>query len=322
MRDGRQQPSGSIGPTDERRPLGQVIDFTSGRAIDVPPSHRSARWQWLVVAAIAVIAALAGLTWWTSEQARKERVLAAAAAYESRPQRIEFSDIVRDPLPAGLPDAMPTEPVPYAASSSGGTTEESAGVLAPPPMSPVLAAAPEAIPEQEKLSEAAPPKRDRRSVPVLVFDSKGDTATRTGSDGILAPTPERSSTRQERKETVRTPAAASLTRGTVIPAILETAINAELLGFVRAVVSTDVRSHDGAGVLVPRSSRLVGRYEGTGADARVVWTRLTRPDGTAVNLGAGAATTVVSSRSKGDSLRVRQGEPVRVFVGKTVALPE
>lgn len=84
----------------------------------------------------------------------------------------------------------------------------------------------------------------------------------------------------------------TVTQGTMIPAILETAINTDVPGFVRAVVSQDVRSFDGSTVLVPRSSRLVGQYQsGLQAGQRrvyVIWTRVIRPDGVSVSLGSPA----------------------------------
>ncbi len=82
--------------------------------------------------------------------------------------------------------------------------------------------------------------------------------------------------------------ATTVTQGTMIPAILETAINTDVPGFVRAVVSQDVRSFDGARVLIPRSSRLVGQYQsGLQAGQRrayVIWQRVIRPDGVTVSL--------------------------------------
>lgn len=82
----------------------------------------------------------------------------------------------------------------------------------------------------------------------------------------------------------------TVTQGTLIPAILETAIDSDLPGYVRAVVSEDVRSFDGRRVLVPRSSRLIGQYKsGLAAGqtrAYVMWTRLIRPDGVSVALAS------------------------------------
>ncbi|MDP5103555.1 MAG: type VI secretion protein, partial [Erythrobacter sp.] len=84
----------------------------------------------------------------------------------------------------------------------------------------------------------------------------------------------------------------TVTEGTLIPAILETAINTDVPGYVRAVVSQDVRSFDGKRILVPRSSRLIGQYQ-AGVEqgqkrAYVIWTRLIRPDGASVNLASPA----------------------------------
>ncbi|MGC4250648.1 MAG: TrbI/VirB10 family protein [Sphingobium sp.] len=84
----------------------------------------------------------------------------------------------------------------------------------------------------------------------------------------------------------------TVTQGTLIPAILETAIDSDLPGYVRAVVSEDVRSFDGQRILVPRSSRLIGQYKsGLAAGqtrAYVMWTRLIRPDGVSVALASPA----------------------------------
>ncbi|MEE4538461.1 MAG: TrbI/VirB10 family protein [Erythrobacter sp.] len=86
--------------------------------------------------------------------------------------------------------------------------------------------------------------------------------------------------------------ATTVTEGTIIPAILETAINTDVPGYVRAVVSQDVRSFDGKRVLIPRSSRLIGQYQ-SGVQqgqkrAYVIWTRLIRPDGASVNIASPA----------------------------------
>jgi type IV secretion system protein VirB10 len=82
-------------------------------------------------------------------------------------------------------------------------------------------------------------------------------------------------------------------QGTLIPAVLETAIDTDVPGYVRAVVSQDVRSFDGSRVLIPRSSRLIGEYKGvTQAGQRrafLMWTRLVRPDGVSIALASPGA---------------------------------
>ncbi len=164
----------------------------------------------------------------------------------------------------------------------------------------------------------------------------------------------------------------TVAQGTMIPAILETAIDTDVPGYVRAVVSQDVRSFDGSRILVPRSSRLVGQYQsGLQAGQRrayVIWTRLIRPDGVSVNLASpatgfdgttglagqvdnhffqrfgsamllsviGGLTTIASGGAsvilgggqnaastalqqdgqRPPTVRVRQGEPIRVFTAR------
>ncbi|MDE0694914.1 MAG: hypothetical protein OXH76_03665 [Boseongicola sp.] len=101
-----------------------------------------------------------------------------------------------------------------------------------------------------------------------------------------------------------------LARGSVIPAVLESSIDSDLPGLVRARVAETV--HDtvtGGHVLVPRGARLVGTY---GSSARagqrrlfVSWTDLLLPDGTPVplggtgSLGADGASGVRGRRSTG-----------------------
>ncbi len=80
--------------------------------------------------------------------------------------------------------------------------------------------------------------------------------------------------------------------GAIIAATLETAINSDLPGYVRAVVTRDVMGFDGRRTLIPSGSRLIGQYKSglTAGQSRafIVWTRLTRPDGVTVSLGSPA----------------------------------
>lgn len=81
-------------------------------------------------------------------------------------------------------------------------------------------------------------------------------------------------------------------QGAVIPAVLETAINSDLPGYTRAIVSRDIRSFDGTAVLIPRGSRLVGQYKSglTSGETRafIIWNRLIRPDGLSIQLASPA----------------------------------
>ena len=79
-------------------------------------------------------------------------------------------------------------------------------------------------------------------------------------------------------------------QGTLIEASLETAISTDLAGNVSAIVSHDVWSFDMSRVLVPRGSRLFGRYEADAAAGQrrvlIAWDRLVTTDGQSVELAA------------------------------------
>ena len=81
-------------------------------------------------------------------------------------------------------------------------------------------------------------------------------------------------------------------QGFVIPAVLETAIDSDLPGSVRAVVSRDVHGFDGAQVLIPRGSKLIGQYRSAAAvgqtRAFVVWSRIITPQGVSIDVGSPA----------------------------------
>jgi type IV secretion system protein VirB10 len=83
---------------------------------------------------------------------------------------------------------------------------------------------------------------------------------------------------------------AMISEGTLIPGILETAINSDLPGQIRAITSQDVFSFDGRRVLIPAGTRLIGEYQSevTRGQKRifVIWTRLLRDDGVTVRLNS------------------------------------
>jgi type IV secretion system protein VirB10 len=80
-------------------------------------------------------------------------------------------------------------------------------------------------------------------------------------------------------------------QGTLIRATLETGIQSDLPGMVRAQVRDPVYSFAGQ-LMVPRGSSLIGRYESGLVRGQtrvfVVWTRLLRPDGVSMALASPA----------------------------------
>lgn len=81
-------------------------------------------------------------------------------------------------------------------------------------------------------------------------------------------------------------------QGTIIGAVMETALNSDLPGFARAVIQRDVLSFDGSAVLIPAGSRVIGQYKSGVAKGAsrifIVWTRVLRPDGASISIGSPA----------------------------------
>ncbi len=74
-----------------------------------------------------------------------------------------------------------------------------------------------------------------------------------------------------------------IAQGKLIHGVLETAINTQLPGVIRAIVSRDIFAEAGTERLVPKGSRMIGVYNTDvfRGQSRVfiVWTRIIRPDG-------------------------------------------
>lgn len=89
---------------------------------------------------------------------------------------------------------------------------------------------------------------------------------------------------------------ALIAQGTLIRGFLETAINSDMPGMVRAVVRENVYSLDGRRILVPRGSRLVGEYKSGLSRGQkrvfVVWNRLVMSDGTQVDIASPGADNI------------------------------
>jgi type IV secretion system protein VirB10 len=183
--------------------------------------------------------------------------------------------------------------------------------LPPPPvLAPIVPPPVEAPPEPIAVMEPVvapppPPPRRTSTVPALVVDitagteSPGADAGKAGAvapdrlsaneafaDRLVRSAPESAGTDRLTSTDLVVP------QGTIITAVLETAIDSDLPGLVRAVVSRDVLGFDGSKVLIPRGSRLVGQYSSGVAlnqsRAFVIWTRVLRSDGVSVQLVSAA----------------------------------
>lgn len=203
----------------------------------------------------------------------------------------------------------------------GDTAPETAPVVAAPPATmptpapaPVAAVAPVAPPSGNLAAQLAsidpnlPDPGQSRGMPMIYDTSAGDAAAGAAA-AVAATGPAATEHNGQSNDELFAVRAASdeppmasarslgdgrhtVVQGTLLPAVLETAVNSDLPGYARAIISRDVRGFDGSTVLVPRGSRLVGQYKSNLAAgqsrAYIMWTRLIRPDGVSVQLGSPA----------------------------------
>jgi type IV secretion system protein VirB10 len=285
MRLPEKNPGGGAAGADPRDSAqSEVIDLASRTAYPAVANRQGKSDTLVLLAGVGFVALLGAATWWG---------LNASRTVDVAPQ--PEADVAAAPAPA---------PAPAEASPLDGLPSANAGAAGPRP-DPAPAAT---LDEQQLVGSAANPYNS----PALVFDGSwaanvADAAT--AAEAAAATTPQGSVipgggaagefaariggvgggpalARQDINP------ATTIATGTMIPAVLETAINTDVPGYVRAVVSQDVKSFDGSRVLVPRSSRLVGQYQsGLQAGqtrAYVIWTRLIRPDGVSVQLASPA----------------------------------
>lgn len=97
-------------------------------------------------------------------------------------------------------------------------------------------------------------------------------------------------------------------QGTMIQAVMETALDSSLPGQTRAIISENVFSYDGSQLLIPRGSRLIGRYRSSIDIAQrrvtIAWDRIILPNNQSVEissfggdeLGRSGATGFVDTR--------------------------
>jgi type IV secretion system protein VirB10 len=182
---------------------------------------------------------------------------------------------------------------------------------APPPPAPVVAAAPPPPPAPEvnpnlrspavvvdlqsgaPATAPAPPTPDKGAAkPAAAADAANASALLGGGFGINQQFAAQASDAAPESSvaTQMTHLGETITQGATIPGVLETALNSDLPGYTRAVVSRDVRSFDGKAVLIPRGSRLIGQYRSALSQGQsrvfVIWTRVIRPDGVSVQIGS------------------------------------
>jgi type IV secretion system protein VirB10 len=270
----------AVPQTDPRLELSeQALVVASTNAYPLVARQKSRR-DSLGLAAGAAVALVLGCATFLSLNSGRHAPASASTALMPAPTRPGVPMLAP---PAGKPMAMPPAAMPAPAQ---------------PAAMPGMAHAPGAM-----TMPGMPPA----SAPVLVYDGSsapmatvtaGPNTPRTadGAPAMLAGGMPGGSAIGDNNAVHATKLgepANTVVQGTLIPAVLETAIDTDIPGYARAVVSQDVRSFDGSRVLIPRSSRLIGEYKAaTQAGQRrafLMWTRLVRPDGVSIALASPAA---------------------------------
>ncbi|WP_299193811.1 TrbI/VirB10 family protein [uncultured Erythrobacter sp.] len=268
--------SGDQDPRDETS--AEVIDLASRSGFS-PVAERRTKTEGLGLAAgVAIVALLGATTYWAMNAAQMPAEQTAAPAQTAAPVA-PMPVVAPEPQQAVAPVPSPI-PAPVPIRSN--------------PPAVVLAANPYASPSLVYDASANAQRAQAADPAAAIAAAAAPMAGDGGAIGSAAQFASRVGGVGGAPAQARAMANPSTTviEGTMIPAILETAINTDVPGYVRAVVSQDVRSFDGTEILIPRSSRLIGQYQ-SGVQqgqkrAYVIWTRLIRPDGASVNIASPA----------------------------------
>lgn len=218
----------------------------------------------------------------------------------------QFSDLWR------ISDILtiPAEPVPYDINRSysrndetefgrpqaaDGKTERHSAVLPGTEPARGSGSSPFRLPELSSNGRATAPSGT--ASPPIIFDASGSRSGIATNAGNPTNTDERVTATWFQNPSTTIP------KGTVIQAVLESALDSTRAGFARAIVSRDVFGFDGTQVLIPRGSRLVGEYKAdltSGQNrALIQWQRLMRPDGAMINLDSPSADPLGRAGVKG-----------------------
>lgn len=173
---------------------------------------------------------------------------------------------------------------------------QTAPAIAPTPRAPTVQTVYVPQPMPISATTMAPPQARVSSGSPLVIDTGGSASGAAPGIGGASASPSSTTGVTRIRASAFANRSMTVPQGTMIQAVLETAFNSTQAGFARAVVSRDVRSFDGANVLIPRGSKLIGEYRSDVAQGQkravISWTRLIRPDGMTIAMDSPAVDTL------------------------------
>jgi type IV secretion system protein VirB10 len=207
------------------------------------------------------------------------------------------------PPPPPPPSAPPLPPPPPKFTGS---------VIPPPPPPPPKPGAPPAAPDVKTLSPIAAATggggekdastKQRLRSNMLILDGGTDAKAEAERDTAQGSLDSHDANRAFESNVLKSTKAQkelatrlnnlnmTIAQGKIINAVLETAINTDLPGPLRAIVGRDVYAESGREIVIPKGSRLIGVYNSSVLHGQsrvlIVWTRVIRPDGVDIMVGS------------------------------------
>ncbi|MFZ4602128.1 MAG: TrbI/VirB10 family protein [Caulobacterales bacterium] len=259
-----------------------------------PPQVAIRPQPWAIPLMVVAALALGGVVFWQLSQGRERAAQERLTTPSRDAPRSGSQDLPPPAAPADPPPVFQPEPVfqtPPAAYVPDEALPPQGLELAPTDASARLRAPALVI----DLSEAAPANVGGTPSAAPVIGASLARAAVDAAGGPRASADDRFSadirgdSARSRVERLAHPEA-TVVEGTVMAAVLETAVNSDLPGLARAIITRDVPSFDGSRVLIPRGSRVIGQYKSGVAlgqsRAFVIWNRLIRPDGASVDIAS------------------------------------
>ncbi|QQP97417.1 TrbI/VirB10 family protein [Lysobacter enzymogenes] len=218
-------------------------------------------------------------------------LLKSATAPEDKPKKVdeEVIDVPAAPLttqqqqlPPLPPDPVPVEPIPMAAPPQQQPQEQPENQGAPVERGPSLV-------ERRMLGEnqggsGGQNSSDPTQQYLAMVAAQGQPGGAQGGQGGAAVERETITSAQPlyNPDTL-------LLRGTYIRCVMETRIITDVPGFTSCVVTEPIYSVNGRRLLLPKGSKVSGRYQNTNTDSKrvsVIWDRITTPTGLDVNMAS------------------------------------
>lgn len=281
--------SDAIDPREEES--AEVIDLASRNGFPAIADRKSSTEGLGLAAGVAIVGLLGAVTYWAMNAAQQPEPVGIGGQQAAAPA-VEPAPVPATTVPAPAPLVQRPDPAPAPILANN----PAAGPAVNPYASPTMVFDASRAAQPARLAEPAVAGAAQAAPSTGDSGAGGAAAAFASRIGGVGGAPAQARPMVNPETTV--------TEGTLIPAILETAINTDVPGYVRAVVSQDVRSFDGTRVLVPRSSRLIGQYQ-SGVQqgqkrAYVIWTRLIRPDGASINIASPAVAFDGTTGLEGD----------------------